>query len=99
MSGVTLRVRANGATKKMRRLKKKLRTVPKLAHQKFVSETPIRTGNARRNTKLIQGNLIDAKYPYALPLDEGYSKQSPLGMSLPTFVFIKKLVRRIIKIG
>lgn len=94
-----VRIRQQGVNKKLRKLKKELRKVPKLAHQKFVKETPIRSGNARRNTKLRQGDLIDADYAYAKRLDEGWSKQAPLGMVLPTMLFVKKLVRRIMILG
>lgn len=45
------------------------------AHKKFVEHTPIRSGNARRNTKL-QGTTIDANYAYAQRLEDNYSKQT-----------------------
>jgi hypothetical protein len=61
--------------------------VAKRAHEYFVAITPRRSGNARRNTKLIK-NTIDANYSYASDLDDGKSKQAPQGMSEPT---IKKL--------
>jgi hypothetical protein len=57
------------------------------AYDYFVSITPKRSGNARRNTRLTK-TTIDANYNYASDLDDGKSKQAPSGMSEPT---IKKL--------
>jgi hypothetical protein len=91
---VTLKV--NTITSSLKRVQKKLLQVPKEAYQEFVDETPIRSGNARRKTKL-QGKTINANYPYAKRLDEGYSKQSPQGMTKPTEDFIKKRVAAILR--
>lgn len=65
----------------------------------FERETPIRTGNARRNTQL-KGNEIQANYAYAQRLDDGYSRQAPRGMTEPTeryieTVLVPRAVRRI----
>ena len=80
----------------LKRIQKKLNNVPKEAYTEFVSDTPIRSGNARRKTKL-KGQTIVADYAYAKRLDEGYSKQSPAGMTKPTETFIKKRVAQILK--
>lgn len=64
------------------------KTLPKEALDYFVDSTPIRTGNARRSTRL-RGNTIDADYTYAERLDEGYSRQAPRGMSNPTEKFLQ----------
>ena len=47
------------------------------------SNTPIASGNARRNTKK-QSNKIVSDYAYAGKLDNGYSKQAPKGFTKPT---------------
>lgn len=65
----------------------------KEAHKTFFKNTPIKTGNARRNTNLHQ-NIIEANYPYATRLDNGYSKQSPDGMTKPTIAFLKDYVKK-----
>jgi hypothetical protein len=91
---VTLNV--NTMSSSLKRIQKKLAQVPKEAFKEFVSDTPIRSGNARRKTKL-KGQTIVADYPYAKRLDEGYSKQSPDGMTKPTEAFIKKRVAQILK--
>lgn len=91
---VTLTV--NTMTSSLKRIQKKLTQVPKEAYTEFVSDTPIRSGNARRKTRL-QGKTINANYPYAKRLDEGYSQQAPDGMTKPTEDFIKKRVAAILK--
>ena len=80
---VTLKV--NTMTSSLKRMQKKLNQVPKEAYQEFVDETPI------------QGKTINANYPYAKRLDEGYSNQSPDGMTKPTEAFIKKRVAAILR--
>lgn len=61
------------------------------AYKEFVRVTPVRGGNARRSTRL-KGTTIDANYPYAQRLDEGYSKQAPEGMSQPTIEYIRDYI-------
>lgn len=71
------------------KMKKQLNQLPEDAYKVFVKETPIRSGNARSRTKLKNNKkTIDANYPYAQRLDEGYSKQSPKGMVEPTMDYI-----------
>ena len=81
-----------GAT---RRIQRQLNKLPDEAYDVFYKETPIRTGNARSKTRL-RGDTIDANYPYAQRLDDGYSRQSPRGMILPTLEYLRKRVRQII---
>lgn len=83
-------------TSKFKKIQKKLNNVPEEAYNFFVKETPIRSGNARRRTKLRNKETIVADYPYAQRLDEGYSKQSPKGMTNPTSNFIRKRVKQIL---
>lgn len=78
-----------------RKIQRQLNKLPSEAYDVFRDETPIRTGNARRNTRL-RSDTIDANYPYAGRLDDGYSRQSPRGMVEPTTKFLRKRVRQII---
>ncbi len=78
-----------------RRIRRALNKLPDEAYDVFRKETPIRTGNARSKTRL-RGNVIDANYPYAGRLDDGYSRQSPTGMTKPTLQFLRSRVRQII---
>lgn len=79
----------------LKKVQQKLNKVPDEAYKVFVQNTPIRSGNARRNT-VKKRNVIEAQYPYAKRLDEGYSKQSPKGMIQPTLDFIRKRVKQIL---
>lgn len=87
----------NKLTTILKNVKKELAGLPKEALKVFIANTPIRSGNARRNTKLKSRNVINARYPYAQRLDEGYSKQSPDGMVKPTQEFIQKRLQQIAK--
>tara|TARA_B100001287_G_scaffold276783_1_gene289439 strand:- start:12738 stop:12959 length:222 start_codon:yes stop_codon:yes gene_type:complete len=71
--------------------------VPKAALDFFKKKTPKRSGTARRRTKLVNNKTINADYPYAKILDQGYSKKAPKGMSKPTGKFIQSLVKIILK--
>jgi hypothetical protein len=64
----------------------------------FVKATPIRSGNARRNTNLNkQKNTIEADYAYAGRLNNGWSKQAPDGMTEPTIEYMKRSVSKHLK--
>lgn len=63
------------------------------AYDYFKRETPIRSGNARNNTRL-RSDEIWADYAYAQRLDAGYSSQSPAGMTKPTEKFIQEYIRK-----
>jgi len=77
-------------------MSKKFNDVPKKAFQFWRKITPKRSGNAKRKT-LLKGDTIYARYPYARRLDEGWSRQAPDGMSDPTFEFIQKITKKIIR--
>lgn len=89
----------------LRKVKRELQQVPQEAFDFFKNTTPIKTGNARRNTKL-QNNVIKANYQYAEVLDKGRhmtsrgmrgSEQAPKGMTKPTEDFIKSRVNKIMQ--
>lgn len=65
-------------------------------YKTFKEETPVKKGNAKRRTVLTAGK-IRANYSYAGRLDEGWSKQSPKGMSNPAIDEMKKFVDTFIK--
>ena len=83
----------SGFDRTMRQMADLFKDLPVQAHKEFVKQTPKRTGNARRNTKL-EGAKIVADYNYAEKLDEGYSKQNPKGMTEPTEKWILKEIDR-----
>lgn len=86
------------ASKCVNRLNKVLQTlnsknITDVAYKTFVDKTPVRSGNAKRNTKK-SGNSIDANYAYAQRLEEGWSKQAPKGMTEPTIEEVRAYVFR-----
>lgn len=83
-------------TPSLKRIQKELAKIPQAAYDVWYQNTPVRSGNARRRTRL-QGTIIRAAYDYAGRLDDGYSRQSPQGMSRPTERFIKKTVEKILR--
>lgn len=87
---------SNAVKRKLNNVSKQLGNLPKQAYNVFVQNTPIQKGNARRNT-VLKGQQIQANYPYAKRLNEGYSKQNPKGMVEPTVEFVKSQVSKIVK--
>lgn len=80
------------------------KNISKFAHKEFVANTPVRSGNARRNTKL-SGNEIQLNYAYGEVLDKGRhmtnrgmrgSTQAPKGMTKPTLESVRQYVYRIL---
>jgi hypothetical protein len=76
--------------------------IAKEAFTKFKDVTPVKSGNAKRSTKL-QGNAINADYAYANVLDKGRhmtrrglrgSEQAPKGMTEPTIEHIRNYVKQ-----
>jgi hypothetical protein len=83
--------------KEMADLTQLKKSVMKSAYNHFVSITPKDKGNARGNTNLIR-DVIEADYPYAERLDNGWSKQyGGKGMTKPTEEFIEKEINKILK--
>ena len=79
--------------------KVKLAVMPAV-FQEFYNNTPVKSGNARRNTKLVK-NEIQANYQYAGVLDQGRgfrdgqmrgSTQAPDGMTKPALKVLNQEV-------
>jgi hypothetical protein len=81
-TGDDISIRLNGLSKSLAKL-------PAEAALKMRDLTPIRTGYARRNTKLRNKRTIIADYNYATDLDDGKSKQAPRGMTEPLFEWLQ----------
>jgi|TARA_B110000977_G_scaffold28951_1_gene37418 hypothetical protein len=90
-----LRLKTSRIVPHLQKKDKRLRVVPKEAYDVFKEATPVRSGNARRKTRL-QGTTIKADYPYAQRLDDGWSRQAPQGMVDPTIKFIKSKIAEIL---
>lgn len=84
-------------TPSIKRMQAALRALPAAAHAEFVQQTPVRSGNARRHTRL-RGRTIEAQYPYAQRLDDGWSKQAPDGMTTPVQRFINNEIKKIMRL-
>ena len=67
------------------------------AERFFTSKTPIRSGNARKNTDLKNTTTILADYAYADRLDNGWSRQAPNGMTDPTIEFIERKINEAVR--
>lgn len=94
---LTMKVKTtNNISPRLNNIKRKIAAIPKQAFDVFYANTPVRSGNARRNTRR-SGDRIIANYPYAQRLDQGYSQQSPEGMVKPTEEFVAKRLDEIAK--
>lgn len=94
MIKITARIN-NRITPLLKAQQQQITQIPKQAAKVFEKNTPIRSGFARRNTKLTRQKIIEANYPYAERLDKGWSKQSPQGMTQPTIENIQELFYKI----
>ena len=90
------KVNLSSFNRQMAKLSKAIDTLPEDAHAEFIKNTPVRTGNARRNTQL-QNNRIVANYNYSQELEDGRSRQAPNGMIEPTEQWIQREVDRRLK--
>ena len=80
----------------LKKIRQDIDGVPESAYAFWRRTTPIRSGRARRSTRL-NNNTIEARYPYAEALDSGSSKQAPQGMSKPTTDFLDREYRKRIR--
>lgn len=90
---MAVRVTKNNISPSAGKIVARFKQLPKEAFNFWRRITPVKTGNARRRTRL-QGSKIKANYQYAVPLDKGWSKQAPQGMSEPTEIYIKNRIKR-----
>jgi hypothetical protein len=83
--------------KQMSRALNALDDLPEFAEKTMKSYTPVRSGNAQRNTNL-QGNTVTANYPYAQRLEDNWSPQTRgRGIIEPTETAIQREVDRRLK--
>lgn len=94
---MTVRLEKDTITPSIQKMKAALALLPAQAYQAWVKQTPVRSGNARRRTRLNK-NTIEANYPYAERLDQGYSQQAPQGMSEPVGRAIEQQMRKIMRL-
>jgi len=90
------KVNLTSFNKQFKQLAEELSDLPEAAHAEFIKNTPIKTGNARRNTQLRDTKIV-ANYNYSQELEDGRSRQAPDGMVKPTAEWIQKEVDRRLK--
>jgi hypothetical protein len=92
---IQIDVKISDNTKKyLASVQRELRKYPGEALDEFKQLTPIKTGNARRRTRL-SGDTIQADYAYAQRLDDGASTQAPRGMTEPFVKWARARARKI----
>lgn len=96
MSLVSVRVTRDTVTPLLQRQVRQLQQLPRGAYATWQANTPVRSGNARRRTRLT-GDTIRANYGYAVPLDSGTSRQAPAGMFAPTLTWVQQQIRKIFR--
>jgi hypothetical protein len=94
---VNVKLNVQPLARATRRQIRQIEALPARATEYFKAQTPIKTGNARRNTSLKDGDTIHADYAYAQRLDEGWSQKSPLGMTKPTERWVRDQFKKIFK--
>jgi len=94
---MTVRLEKDTISPSIKKMKVALEQLPRQAYVEWVKDTPIRSGNARRKTRLNK-NTIESQYPYAQRLDEGWSKQAPKGMTDPVTKFVEAQLRKIMRL-
>lgn len=94
-----LNVKTNGklVINALARIQSDLKNLSTEVYKEFVKNTPIDKGNARENTRLVRYKKIVADYPYAVRLNNGWSKQAPKGMVKPTEEWLKRRIKQIVR--
>ena len=90
---MSARITRNRMGPSVGKISARFRNLPKEAYRYWRGVTPKKSGNARRKTRL-SGTEIQARYPYAKRLDEGWSRQAPDGMFAPTVKHIQRITKR-----
>lgn len=78
-------------------LDKKVKEIAQITYDQARAHTPIRTGNARRNwTKEVKDRdfTIENRVPYIERLEQGWSKQAPNGIIMPTIKSVRGQIKK-----
>ena len=96
-----IKITAKGLSKKLDKLKgdfeQYIRDAATMAEQVVKDNTPIRSGNARRNWKKSVSDkdfTLNNTVPYIEKLDKGSSKQAPNGIKQPSINQIKRNLKK-----
>jgi hypothetical protein len=76
MIRVSVQVTRNAFAPALKKIDTAIAALPAQALSQFQALTPRDTGNARRNTRLVNKREIIGDYPYAQRLEDNWSKQT-----------------------
>lgn len=97
MAKVKLKINQKDLRDLQKDINKAIDTATEDTYEFYKKITPIRGGNARRNTRYKDNDrkaVITGDYAYAGRLDEGYSKQAPKGMNKPSLKELEKIIAK-----
>jgi hypothetical protein len=97
---VDIKIKSNFANFKNRTqaIQRKLDDLPKEFLPVVRKNTPIDTGNARRNTIIKDSTTIRSDYPYAERLENNWSKQTRgQGFIKPSLRWLNQRIRQILR--
>jgi hypothetical protein len=98
MLKVDVQVNTSGLNTKLNKVQQGLAALPQQTLDEFKKNTPIRSGNARRRTRL-SGNSIEANYPYAQRLEDNWSSQTKgQGIIEPTLKWLRNRIKQLARI-
>ena len=90
---MSIKVKSDEVKKLFRDMPREKDQAWRAAGELFKSLTPVKSGNARRNTR-VTDTEIHADYGYADRLDSGWSRQAPRGMSAETLKYFQQRIDR-----
>jgi hypothetical protein len=93
-------VKVNFANLRGRNLRQRiaLRRLPNEFLDVVKKNTPIDSGNARRNTFLRNNRTVRSNYAYAKRLNEGWSRQAPSGFVKPSLLWLRNRIQQIFRL-
>lgn len=97
MAKVSLKINKSDMRKLQSRIDNAVNNATEDTYDFFKRKTPIKSGNARRNTKYKEGSRstkIIGDYNYSGVLDAGRSKQAPKGMTSPSLQELRKQIAK-----
>jgi hypothetical protein len=92
---MTIKLIKDEITADLARIQRELQLYPQEVLTKLKSETPVKSGRARRSTTLENNKLIRLDYPYFDKLNHGSSKQAKDGMTNPLDKWVVLRVKKI----
>lgn len=95
---VTVRVNFSRLRGRNNRQRIAFRRLPQEFLAVVKKNTPVDSGNARRNTFLRNNRTVRSNYAYAKRLNEGWSRQAPAGFVKPSLAWLRNRIKQIFKL-